>query len=226
MRVRRTGRASLFSILLGCATGWVVVPAVSAQEPGDEAPAGEAEVTAPSQEAPEMAEAPLQFKVSLTGGVFRWEEEPERPDLDTGVLLGLDIESEVGRFLAFRLSGAYGRASAATAGAAADVNQYVADLAGVFRLGVDPLVEAGIVPFGILAVGTVVHDPEDDELITKSQSAWGFGGGLDVGLSERFGARAEWRRYLVNTEDLFDPMGRTGDERTADRFFGSLYWRL
>lgn len=203
-------------------------PDAVAQEPEPEEEGGEAEggEAILDREAPEMAEPPLQFKVAVAAGLLRWKETAERPDLDDGALLGLDVESEVGRFAAFRLSGAYGRTSAAAGGMATDVNQYVADLAGVLRLGAEPLVEAGVVPFGVLAVATVVHDPVDEELITKSQSAWGFGAGVDLDLSSRLGARAEWRRYRVNTEDLFDPASRTGRERTADRLFASLYWKL
>lgn len=173
-----------------------------------------------------MAEAPKQFRVAVTGGALSWAEEPRRGSLDNGALVGLDVERRVAGYLGFRLSGGYGRTTAANDTTSADLNQYVADVVAALRLAVAPLRQAGVVPFGTIGLGTVVHDPESAGLVTKSQSAVAFGAGLDADLSGAFGIRVEWRRYIVDGEDLFDPTDRTGVGRVADRFHGGLFLKL
>ncbi len=184
---------------------------------------------------PAMPEAPDVFRISLAGGALMWGSEPGRAALDDGGVRGLDIESRVGRFLAFRLSGAYGRSAAVAAvtpepdtlPTVTDLNQVLVDLVAELRLGLRGLEEVGVVPFGTLGVATVVHDPAAPALITKSQSAWAYGLGVEVaGLAGPLGARAEWRRYQVEAENLFAPADRTGSSREADRLFGTLYLEL
>jgi hypothetical protein len=180
-----------------------------------------------------MPTAPEQFRLSVTASALSWKDEAGRAQIDGGVLAGVDVESRAGSFLAFRLSGGYGSTTATAAGPpgdgipeVTDVNQYVIDLSAVLRLGLASLERAGVVPFGVAGLGAVVHDPAFEELVTKSQSAALFGGGVDFDFSDDFGARAEWRRYIVDAETLFDPADRTGNDRHADRFIASLYWKL
>lgn len=177
-------------------------------------------------EDPPMARAPQQFRVALTGGALAWGEEPGRASLEDGAILGLDLERRVGPFVAFRASGGYGRSRAVNDTASVELNQFVGDVMASLRLGFERLRRVGVVPFGTVGLATVVHDPVSDELVTKSQSAVAFGGGLDADLAGPFGFRAEWRRYVVDSEDLFDPAERTGRGRVADRFYGAVYWRL
>lgn len=180
---------------------------------------------------PAVPETPRLFRIGIAGGALAWDDGGQGVSLDDGSLWGLDIESRPNRFLAFRASGAWGRGAAAgvdTTGAPAstDLSQWIADLAAVGRLGIGPLERAGLVPFGTVGLGTVVHDPVQEGLLTASQSAFSFGAGLDLDISASFGGRAEWRRYRVEVEDPFDPMDRAGTTRTADRFFASLYWKI
>lgn len=199
--------------------GW---PAPAPAQERDEArpPAGEL------LQEPAMAVAPKQFRLALTGGALAWDAAPGRGSLGDGPLVGIDIERGIGSYLAFRLSGGFARTTAANDTASTEVNQYLLDLVASARLAVGPLGRAGVVPFGTIGLGSVVHDPELGELVTKSQSAVAFGAGLDADLGSTFGVRAEWRRYAVDAEDLFDPMDRTGEVRTADRFYGSVYVKL
>lgn len=228
-RVRSRARALVGAGLL------LVLPvapttALAAQEPGPADPPDGSELPEPP-----MPEAPDVFRISLAGGALMWGSEPGRTVLDDGGLWGIDVESRVGRFLAFRLSGAYGRSAAAAAvtpepdtlPTVTDLNQVLVDLVAELRLGLRGLEEVGVVPFGTVGVATVVHDPAAPALITKSQSAWTYGLGVEVaGLAGPLGARAEWRRYRVEAENLFAPADRTGSSREADRLFGTLYLEL
>lgn len=194
---------------------------VGAQEPEAVGP-GEI----PPAEEPPTARAPKQFRIAVTGGALTWAEEPERDAIENGAMVGLEIERRVGPFVAFRAGGGYGRSTAANDTAAVDLNQFLADVVASLRLAFGPLRRAGVVPFGTVGLATVVQDPESEELATKSQSAAAFGGGLDADLARSLGLRAEWRRYLVDSEDLFDPTDRTGKGRVVDRFYGGLYVKL
>lgn len=187
---------------------------------------------------PAMAPTPRLFRLAASAGVLAWRDESGRNEIDAAPVFGLEIESRVGPWLAFRLGGAYGLTTIVAAEGVAqdgldaaalettDAGQYLIDLAVVPRLGLPALERAGVVPYAAVGVGAVVHDPEAEELVTRSQNALGFGGGVDVDLGGAFGARAEWRRYLVNAEDALTPEDREGDERAADRFWGALYWKL
>lgn len=175
---------------------------------------------------PAMARPPRQFKISTFLGALLWGTEEDRPDVDDAAIVGLEIERQVGHYIAFRLSGGYGRTTLTENTAAVDVNQFLIDLAVVPRLALGPLRRAGVIPFGTVGIGTLVHDPEDDELVTKSQSALELGGGIDVDFSKRFGGRVEWRHYMVDSENIFEPTDRSGVTRTVERLSASLYWKF
>lgn len=205
---------------------------LAAQEPAAGEARGDTARTAPLP-GPPMAEAPDAFRISAGGGVLAWPDVEDRPSLSDAGLWGLDVESRVNRFVAFRLSAAYGTATAAGSPPAdslpsvTGVAQYVVDLSAVLRAGLEPLERLGAVPFGTVGLGTVVHDPDAEALGTKSQSAWSFGAGVEVEpLPGPFGLRVEWRRYRVDGEDLFSPVDRTGRIRSADRLLATLFVAL
>ena len=173
-----------------------------------------------------MARAPRQFKISTSVGALLWGTEEERPDVEDGAIVGLEIERQVGHYIAFRVSGGFGRTTLTEDTAAVDVNQYLIDLAVVPRLALGPLRRAGVVPFGTVGIGTLVHDPEGDELVTKSQNALELGGGIDVDFSKRLGGRLEWRHYIVDSENIFETTDRSGVTQTVERLSASLYWKF
>lgn len=202
---------------LGLAAAVLGAPGrAAAQEDPDDAP----------PEEPPMAVAPDQFRLGLTGGALWWPAEPDRARVGDDGLVGLEVERRAGRFLAFRASGAYGRTTAASGEVSTGLNQYLVDVLASLRLDVGPARRAGVVPFGTIGLGSVVHDPEDGELVTKSQSAAVVGAGLDLDLSRTFELRAEWRRYLVDSEDLFDAVERTGRGRPAHRLQAGIFLKL
>ena len=173
-----------------------------------------------------MAEAPLQFRLSGTGGVFLWGEEENVPRIDDLALFGLDIESRVVPALAFRLGVSYGRTSAADDTSSVDVNQWMIDLMAVGRLAVRPLVRAGVVPFGLVGLGSIILDPSGDDFRTRSQGAFSIGGGIDLEPRGRWGGRVEFRHYSVSLEDVLDPLERQGETLSANLILASIYWKL
>lgn len=173
-----------------------------------------------------MAEAPLQFRLSGTSGIFFWGEEEDVPKLDDLALFGLDIESRVVPALAFRLGVFYGRTSAADDTLSVDVNQWMIELMAVGRLALRPLVRAGVVPFGLIGLGSVILDPSSDDFRTRSQGAFSIGGGIDLESRGRWGGRIEYRHYSVSLEDVLDPLDRQGETLSADLILASIYWKL
>lgn len=176
--------------------------------------------------APDAAEAPEPFRLGPSVGVLAWAEAGERPTLDDPTLWGVGVERLVTSFLAVRLDGGYGTAGVTSADGqrTVDANTYLAELALAVRAPALPLSPISVVPYAVGGLGTVVHDPSDDELATASQNALSYGLGVDVRPVRRFGARLEWRRYSVDLENLFDPVDLTGSSRDADRFTAALYW--
>lgn len=220
---------------LAAALALLVDPAVSggawgraAQAAGGLAAQEPAAAGADTVPEPPMAPTPRLFRLGASAGALAWQDESGRNQIDSGLLLGLELESRVGPWLAFRFGAAYGGTTLLEADGSGetDAGQYLIELAVVPRLGLPSLERVGVVPYATIGVAAVVHDPETEDLVTRSQNALGFGAGVDVDLGGAFGARAEWRRYRVNAEDAFDPQDREGDERTADRFWASLYWKL
>ena len=183
---------------------------------------------------PPAAEAPLQFALGPALSTLRWEDEiAERPDIESATTVGLSVESRVFDAFAIRFGAAYGSTRVVAQGGpteelrATDANQYLVDLSLVGRAAFGPMEAAGVVPFVTIGAASVVHDPRADDLITRSQSAFTRGAGLDVRILRHLGGRLEWRRYDVSLEDVFaDPSSRGGREVSADRFTLELYLRL
>lgn len=224
--------ADLLSAAALCATvlsaaALLAVPATAAAQEG---PTGE--TRAGSADEPAMAEAPLQFRVGPTVGSLSWEApagdgpggEAGGERIDDGVLWGLDVASVVGRYAGFRLGGAVGPVTVSRGEDEMDATQYLADVSLEGRLALAPLVERGVVPYATVGVGTAVHDPAPDSLVTRSQSTFAWGAGVDVLLLDRIGARAEWRRVQAELQALFDPVDRSGTTRFAGRWFLGAYW--
>ncbi len=183
---------------------------------------------------PEMAEAPLQFRLSGTVGAFLWGEKEDVVNLDDLVNFGIDIESRIVPAFAVRFGASYGSTTAADDTASIGVNQWEFGVQFVGRLAVAPFNRVGFVPYGLFGAGAISldprsdpDDPADDDLITRSQGAFSLGGGIDIEPgSGRWGGRVEYRHYRVSLEDPFNPVDRTGDTLGANAIIGSIYWRL
>ena len=183
---------------------------------------------------PEMATAPLQFRLSGTVGSFLWGRQEGVPEIDDLVNFGIDIESRVVPAVAFRLGASYGSTTASNDTASIGVNQWEFDVYVVGRLALASLTRAGLVPFGLIGAGTIAldprsreEDPDDDDLRTRSQGAFSFGGGIDVEPGGgRWGGRLEYRHYSVSLEDPFNPVDRQGDTIGANLIMASIFWKL
>lgn len=204
--------AGLFLLLVLLLAPAAALPAQEAAGTGEQAERG-----------PLLVEAPRQFRVTATGGALAWEDASTRSP-DDGGLWGVDVERILFPYLSARLGGAFGTSSIAATDRSVDVDTYVVEVLLEPRLALPALLEAGLVPFGTVGVGTVVHDPDAPGLITRSQNAFAYGLGAEYLFLPRFGVRAEWRRYSVELENVFDQVDRTGETRDADRFQVGVFW--
>lgn len=202
------------------------------------APAAAQDVDEEGLGGPPLAEAPDQFRVAVSGSYLDWEE-PEASggqEIDGATAWGVDLATRVAPFLAFRFGGAVGGTEITgtdTDGArrTVDATQWLFEVAAVPRLAFGPLRDAGVVPFGVAGVGSVIHDPRTEEgefeppLVTRSQGALILGGGLEVEPDAlgAFGARVEWRRAEVQLQNLFVSTDREGVGRGSNRFTGTLF---
>lgn len=178
-----------------------------------------------AQDAPEepaMAEAPAQFRLSLSAGGMLWEDRDRTPD--DGPLWGLDVERTLASFLSVRLGGAVGTSTLRAGGQSADFTAYLGELVMEGRAAPPALRRAGVLPFATLGVATLTHDPAPDGLPTASQNALAWGAGLEVRPFDRFGLRGEWRRYSVEMENFFDPLDRSSEDRSANRLYVTVFW--
>lgn len=187
-------------------------------------------VPAGAQEEPAMPDAPTQFRLSLSGSGLLWGGEGELRPGDLTVW-GIDLERLLFRHASVRVAAGYGRGSVAGPSRSTDVGTYLVEVVGVGRLAVGPLHEETLIPFAVLGIGTIVHDPAAEDLTTRSQNALAVGGGVEGGLAAlggppALGLRVEWRRYEVNLENLFDRTDRSGRSRSADRIVATFFWKF
>jgi opacity protein-like surface antigen len=204
---------TLLAVLLALAAAPVAADAQ--EEPGD----------------PGMATAPAQFRVGVTGSHLGWSGG-DRPRPDDGGLWGLELERLLLPAAAIRLEASQGTTTLVSSDDAVDARAFLFAVTGVARLALDPLERVGLVPFGTLGIGSVVHDPDRDDLTTASQNTLTWGAGLEARPLGRApnsrlapaGLRIEWRRYQVELENVFDPADLTARTRHANRFSASLFW--
>lgn len=175
---------------------------------------------------PPMASSPRAFRVGVGLGLVTWSDEPERAALEEALTAGVEVESRVLAWLGFRVGVAYGRTEAVQPGRRTGVAQYAVDLAAALHPPPSMLGGWPVAPFLATGVASVVQDPAADGLSTRSQGAFTYGGGVEWDPPGRFGGRAEWRRYSVAAQDLFDPVDRTSTRRAAHRFAVSALWKL
>lgn len=212
----RTGvAAALLGVLLLAAS-----PA-GAQEPGAGADAGP-----PGQERePPMPERPLQFRVGGTLSSFGWSA-PDGPgiEVEDAAMLGAELETILFRYASARLATSYGRPRVASPARSAEVAQFLVELSVAGRAAGGPWTRWGLVPYAVVGVGSVVHAPEPDDLISENQNALSWGLGLEWTELRGFGARLEWRDSEVELGDIFEPQARGSTDRDAGRITGQIFW--
>lgn len=198
-------------------------------------------VSSPAQETPEepadepLVTAPTQFWVGPVAGFLDWEPPRQGSEaVDEAAVAGLEVGTRLSRFLAFRFTVGFGQAERAGVDSVgvrrrADTNQWLVEVAMQPRLAVGPWAEAGVVPYGSLGAGGIVHDPrnlpEGARLLTRSQGYLTFGGGLTVepDVLSPLGVRAEWWEADVQLQPIFRPRIREGDGRSVGGVRASVY---
>lgn len=218
---RRRAPAALAGVLamaLGLASG-----PLRAQQGGAPTTAGAlpADTSGPAE--PEIAPAPLQFRLGLTAGALLWDQSQSRVPGDDAAF-GIDVGRQLLRYLSVRLGANYLPTRVEDAAGATDVHGYLLEVAAEPRLDLPSLERLGVIPFATVGLGTLVFDPRRADLPTRSQNAFEIGGGVEAHIARSLGARAEFRAYTASLQTLFEPTDRTGETRHAQRLVVGLYW--
>lgn len=201
------------AVLLAAAAGLLAVaPPLAAQHGGDAA-----------EEEELLVEAPRPYRLAGSGSALLWDEAATRKPED-GSLWGLELERLVLEWAFARLGGFFGTSTVTSGGRSADVNSYLFEVAAGPRIALRELRRAGVVPFASVGIGTLVHDPDDDGLASRSQNVFSWGGGVEWSVRPSLGVRAEWRRYSADLEDIFADVDRTGEVRDAHRLQIAVFW--
>jgi hypothetical protein len=165
--------------------------------PGDTAPG--------DRRLPVSPKPPMhQYRLSLGGGGFSWEEEA---GIDDGGFVQLDVERDVLTVLAIRAGLAYGTTEVATTdiegrpAEPVDARLYLPELSALLQAPVGPFRDGPFVPYALLGFGSLVTDPDLEGQNARSQNAFAYGLGGRVSLPGRLGVRGELRRHLVKLED-------------------------
>lgn len=176
------------------------------------------------------------FALAATVGALRWDEEAPWED---GALAGLAIERALWRGIRGRAAFAFGGTTLAARpsdfppilppapGDDVDAWVYSIDLQAVLGADFGPFRTAGIVPFAVGGVGSLVTNPSGDggvDLPTRSQTQVTYGGGVRARLGSRWEAVAEATAATVR---LADPYDATNNETTTIhnlRWEGRLQW--
>lgn len=196
----------------------VAAPA-AAQAPAGEPPHGE--VPPPGGIVP-----PLRFyELGLGAGSLAWDDAAPYDDATLAVLT---IERRLWSFVRGRAGVGAGKTTLNATGAE-DVDTWVTsfDLHVLVGADVGPFRDAGVVPYALGGVGSLVTNPTGEgagDLVTRSQTMWTWGGGVRARFAPRWGARAEVQSSGVR---LADPV-ETEDRETRTihnlRWEGSLQW--
>lgn len=180
-----------------------------------------------AQDEPAMPEAPRQYKLGAWAGGQVWGSSGTFPStIEDHAVFGLEVERLLIRFASLRFGAGYASTSATDGETSIDLATYVFDFDLRGRLAFEPLRSAGITPIVLVSAGAVVHDPDGSDRRTRSQTALGAGGAVELDLAARIGAQAGWRHLWVNLENAFDPTSRESEQVEADRFTVGLYWRF
>lgn len=176
---------------------------------------------------PPMPGAPKRLRVDLAVGGFDWDENGALPQVEGVVIWGAELETLVHPLLSFRLGVGYGRPEIRSGQDRLSADQYIVELLANLRAPFGAPGRAGVVPFLTGGYGSVVHVPRDrGDLITKNQSAYVFGAGVEYDALADVGFRAEWRRTRVEFIDVFDPEDRDAVMRDVDRWVLGAYWKF
>lgn len=200
---------------------------VGAQAAGDSLPPAGPDATLPRAEPLLVPPKPSvhEFRLAVEGSSFNWDEEAQ---VDDGVLFDFDVERNLASFLAARGGLAYGTSEArprSGEGPSSDVRLYLPELNLMLQHELRVAANGWLTPYAIAGFGSLVADPEG-EGATRSQNAFSYGGGARMRFGDRWGARAEIKRYEIKAEDPLDPVSRSSETVHSWRFGSALTYAL
>jgi hypothetical protein len=164
------------------------------------------------------------FALGAVVGTLRWDDDAP---YDDGLVWGLSLERRLWSFIRGRAGLTAGSTALPVESGEVDVWVMSFDLQVVVGADVGPLADARVVPYAVAGIGSLVTNPTGDsagELPTRSQTQWGWGGGVRARLAERWEARAEATRRAVRLADPLDSEVLDTDTIHNLQIEGSLQW--
>lgn len=167
-----------------------------------------------------------EFALGVALGTLRWDDAAPYDDLAT---VGLSLERRLGRYLGGRVGVTAGKAALPVESDEVDVWVMSFDLQVLVPADFGPFRRTGVVPYALAGVGTLVTNPTGEgagELPTRSQSQWGWGGGVRARVAQRWEARAEAASMKVRLADPVEAEAMDTETIHNLRMEGSVQWRF
>lgn len=165
-----------------------------------------------------------QFSLEFGVAGMRWDEVA--PYEDTG-LFEVAIERQLWRGIRGRASFALGKSAFLATEEPVDAWLYSIDLQGLFGLDFGPFRAAGVVPYALVGLGSLVTAPSgagSEDMVTQAQSRVSYGGGVGVRITSRWEASFEVQGASVRLADPFDATSRETVTVQNLRWEGKVGW--
>jgi hypothetical protein len=168
---------------------------------------------------------PRAFALGVGVGHYAWEEPSPFQDL---TMTSLSIERMLWRGIRGRATMAAGKTSLEVAEQEVDAWIMPFDLQVLLSPDFGPFHRFGVMPYAIGGFGTLITNPsgdlELDELTTRSQSQWTYGGGVLARIRGRFEARFEGTAAGVRFADPVESENRETHTVHNRRWEGRMSW--
>lgn len=170
-----------------------------------------------------LVEPARGYALGAFAGWLRWDDAAPYEDAP---LWGLAVERDLWSFVRGRASMGAGT-STLLAAEPVDAWIFSFDLQVVLAADVGPFRAAGVIPYALGGVGSLVTNPTGDgagDLPTRSQSAWTWGGGVRARIADRWEARGEATVPAVRLADPLEGENRETETIHNLRWEGSVQW--
>ena len=163
------------------------------------------------------------FALGLGIGVLGWDETAPFDDL---TLASIGIERRLWTGIRGRAAMGVG-STELVAENPVDTNVYAFDLQVLVAPEFGPFRDLGVMPYGLVGLGSLVTDPDSDqdrEFPTRSQSQVTYGGGVAARLFERWEARGEVTAASLRLANPFEEENQDTNTIHNLRWEGRISW--
>lgn len=199
----------------------VIATPARAQEPTSGSTADPTDVPPPGH----IVDDTPGFALGLGLGSLEWDDRGPYDDL---TLTSLTIERSLWPGIRGRAGIAAGKTDLQ---AEPTVDTWVTSIDLQIVLGAEfwPFQAVGVVPYGVGGVGTLITNPTGqgaNDLVTRSQSQWTYGGGIRSRIGGQFEALVELTTAGVRLADPLVPEERNTETIHNLRWEGRVNWRF